>query len=114
MIRTMHIGGRLPRKGKRFLIARLWPKGANRDELELAAWCKEAAPTHDLLRWYGNKLERWMEFRDEYRQQLEETPQTWQKILDAAEAEDIILLHAARDDDYNAAVVLQEFLEERL
>jgi len=114
VIRTLHFRGRLPRRGKRFLIERLWPKGAQRDELGLTAWCKEAAPTHDLLRWYSNKLERWMEFREEYRRQLEEAPQAWQKILDAAEQEDIVLLHAARDEDYNAAMVLQEFLEERL
>jgi uncharacterized protein YeaO (DUF488 family) len=114
VIRTVHIHAQLPRKGKRFLVERLWPKGADREELRLTAWCKEAAPTHDLLRWYSNKLERWMEFRDDYVRQLEETPRSWEPILAAAEAEDIVLLHAARDDDYNAAVVLQEFLEERL
>jgi uncharacterized protein YeaO (DUF488 family) len=115
MILVKHVLDRMPKRGKRFLVERLWPKAVTRDDLDLAAWCKGAAPAHNLLRWYDNKLERWMEFRDDYRQQLADSVRSLQPILDAIdEGEDVILLHAADDNDYCAAQVLAEFLSERL
>lgn len=113
MILVKHVLDRLPKKGKRFLVDRLWPKSVSREDLALTAWCKDAAPAHNLLRWYGNKLERWMEFRDDYRSQLADSDRALQPILDAAEDHDVILLHAARDADYCAAEALAEFLRER-
>ena len=115
MILVKHVLDRLPRQGKRFLVERLWPKAVTRDDLDLTAWCKGAAPAHNLLRWYGGKLERWMEFRDDYRQQLADSARPLQPILDAIdEGEDVILLHAAEDKDYCAAQALAEYLSERL
>jgi len=114
VIRIANVHDPLPRRGKRFLVDRLWPRGVRRDDLRLAGWCKEAAPTHDLRRWFDHRLERWMEFREEYRIQLEETPATWKPLLDAARDGDVVLLFSARDRDYNQAAVLKEFLDERL
>ncbi|MEM8882579.1 MAG: DUF488 family protein [Planctomycetota bacterium] len=114
MIRAVNVRDHIPRHGKRFLVDRLWPRGIARADLQLDGWCKEAAPTHDLRRWFDHKLERWMEFREEYRAQLAENQASWQPLLEAARAGDVILLFSARDRDYNQAVVLKEFLEEQL
>ena len=112
MIRAVNVHDPIPRRGKRFLVDRLWPRGVRKEELRLDGWCKEAAPTHDLRRWFGDRLERWMEFREEYRAQLEATPATWKSILDAAREGDVILLHSTRDRDHNPAAVLRDFLEQ--
>ena len=61
MIRIVHVEDSIPRKGKRFLIERSWPRGADREALALDGWFKEAAPTYDLLRWYRGKLERYID-----------------------------------------------------
>ncbi|MHC4955426.1 MAG: DUF488 domain-containing protein [Planctomycetota bacterium] len=114
MIRIAHVRDRIPRRCKRFLVERSWPRRVDRDELALDGWFKDAAPTFDLSRWYGGKLERWMEFRDDYRAQLEDQPRTWRKLLLAAREGDIVLLHADKDPDYNQAAVLKEFLESAL
>ena len=114
MIRAINVHDPTPRRGKRYLVDRLWPRGIRKDDLRLESWSKEAAPTHDLRRWFGHKLERWIEFREDYRAQLADTPKTWQPILEAARKGDVVLLFSARDRDYNQAVVLKEFLEERL
>ena len=113
MIRAVNVHDPIPRRGRRILVDRLWPRGVSKEELRLDAWCKEAAPTHDLRRWFGHRLERWMEFRKEYRAQLEETPAAWRSILEAARAGDVLLLYSAKDRDHNQAVVLKEFLDER-
>lgn len=114
MIRIANVHDTLPRKGKRFLVDRLWPRGVKRESLRLSGWCKEAAPTHDLRRWFGHRLERWMEFRKEYRAQLEGAPETWRPLAEAAREGDVTLLFSARDRDHNQAVVLKEFLDERV
>ena len=114
MIHVVHIDDRLPRRARRFLVERLWPKRIARKDLEPVTWCKDATPTHDLLRWYGNKLERWMEFQADFEEQLLGNPRAWEPILDAAREEDIVLVHAARDKDYCPAQALADFLRTRL
>ena len=111
MIRVVHVEDRIPRKGKRFLIERTWPRGADRETLSLDGWFKEAAPTYDLQRWFNGKLERYMEFREDYLDQLREREQMLRKLREAVETGDVILLHAQRDRDYNHAVILKEHLE---
>jgi len=111
MIRVAHVADHLPRRSKRFLIERAWPKHVDREMLQLDGWFKEAAPTFDLQRWFGGKLERWMEFREEYLEQLEDRAELLRKLREAADEGDIILIHAARDPDLNHAAVLKEFLE---
>ena len=111
MIRIAHVADHLPRRSKRFLVERAWPKHVDRESLQLDGWFKEAAPTFDLQRWFGGKLERWMEFREDYLEQLEDRADRLRKLKAAADEGDIILIHAARDHDLNYAVVLKEFLE---
>jgi len=111
MIKVAHVEDRIPRRAKRFLVERAWPKYADRETLQLDGWFKEAAPTHDLQRWFGGKLERWMEYREEYLEQLQERGMMLRKLREAMVTGDIVLLHSARDRDLNHAVVLKEFLE---
>ena len=110
MIRIVHVEDSIPRKGRRFLIERSWPRGADRETLALDGWFKEAAPTYDLLRWYRGKLERYMEFREDYLDQLRERDSVLRKLREAVAGGDVILLHAQKDREYNHAAVLKEYL----
>ena len=38
--------------GTRVLIDRLWPRGITKDAASIDAWCKSAAPSNDLRKWY--------------------------------------------------------------
>ena len=111
VIHIAHVEDRIPRRAKRFLIERSWPKNADRETLELAGWFKEVAPTYDLQRWFKGRLERWMEYRQDYLDQLRERAELLRKLREAMGEGDIVLLHAARDRDLNHAAVLKEFLE---
>lgn len=99
--------------GKRFLVERLWPRGMKKEALELDGWLKDVAPSTELRKWFGHRLERWEEFRKRYEAELRANPDAWQPILDAARKGNVTLLYSARDTEHNGAVVLRDFLEKR-
>jgi uncharacterized protein YeaO (DUF488 family) len=98
--------------GYRVLVDRLWPRGIKKEALRVDEWLKDMAPSRDLRRWYGHKLERWPEFRKRYMKELEAG-----NILEAFAAAHqqypvITLVYAAKDAEHSNARVLQECLRE--
>lgn len=97
--------------GKRFLVERLWPRGVRKADLPLAGWCKEAAPSGELRKWFHADPEsRWEEFRRRYLAELKANPEAWQPLCEAAAHGPVTLLYSAHDEAHNSAVVLREFL----
>jgi uncharacterized protein YeaO (DUF488 family) len=103
-----------PGDGARYLVDRLWPRGRKREELDLAGWVKEVAPSDELRRWFGHDVERWAEFRRRYFAELDADPTVWRPLLEAARAGNVTLLYGARDTEHNNAVALGEYLTARL
>lgn len=99
--------------GQRFLVERLWPRGVKKEALFLTGWCQEAAPSHELRKWFNHDPARWKEFQHRYRAELDGKPETWRPLLDAASAGNLTLLFSARDVGHNNAVVLKSYLEAR-
>ena len=99
---------------RRFLVERLWPRGIRKESLSLTGWCKEAAPSHELRKWFNHDPARWKEFQRRYRAELKGKPETWQPLLAAAKADNLTLLFSAHDTEHNNAVVLKAFLDEQL
>lgn len=100
--------------GIRFLVDRLWPRGMKKDEVKMTAWLKDVAPSQELRKWYTHDVDKWEEFQQRYRAELEGDPDAWRLILEAARDGDVTLLYSARDTEHNSARVLKEFLEERM
>ncbi len=100
--------------GARWLVDRRWPRGVSRDALRLTGWAREAAPSEELRRWFGHDPHRWEEFRRRYIAELDESPDAWRPLRDAAQCGDLLLLYAARDRTHNNAVVLRDYLRDRL
>lgn len=100
--------------GTRFLVERLWPRGFKKEEFKMKAWLKDVAPSPGLRKWYSHDVTKWEEFQKRYRKELQENPNAWQPILDAAQNGNVTLLYSARDVEHNSALVLKEFLEEQL
>jgi uncharacterized protein YeaO (DUF488 family) len=99
--------------GRRILVERLWPRGMTKDAVSADEWMKEVAPTTDLRKWFGHRTERWEEFRQRYRKELDANSERWTPILDAARQGRVTLLYSARDTVHNGARVLRDFLIER-
>ncbi len=100
--------------GARVLVDRLWPRGCKKESLGLSAWLKEVAPSEALRKSFCHDPALFDEFRLLYRGELAAHPEHWQGLLAAAERGTLTLLFAAREERFNNAWVLAEFLEDEL
>ena len=100
--------------GARVLVDRLWPRGCRKDSLALQAWLKDVAPSDTLRKGFCHDPALFDEFRLLYRAELAAHPEHWQGLLALAERGNLTLLFAAREERFNNAQVLAEFLEEEL
>jgi uncharacterized protein YeaO (DUF488 family) len=96
--------------GRTFLVERLWPRGVRRDELTIDGWCKDAAPSTELRKWFSHDPAKWTEFRRRYTAELDANPQAWQPLAAAARHGRLTLLYSSRDREHNNAVVLRDYL----
>jgi uncharacterized protein YeaO (DUF488 family) len=101
-------------EGYRVLVDRIWPRGISKEKARIDEWRRDIAPSTELRRWFGHDPERWEEFRSRYRSELANHSEQLDPLVAAARAGPLTLLYGARDERHNQAVVLKEFLEERL
>jgi uncharacterized protein YeaO (DUF488 family) len=100
--------------GRRILVERLWPRGMKKEALAADAWLKDVAPSTELRKWFAHRVERWQEFRRRYQAELDANPDAWAPILEDAHRGTVTLLFSAHDTLHNGAVVLQDYLAERI
>ena len=100
--------------GARYLVDRLWPRGVRKEALEIEGWLKDVAPSTELRTWFGHDPEKWREFQQRYRKELDDNADAWQPLLDAARDGTVTLVYSAKDTENNDAVVLKALLEEHL
>jgi len=105
-----------PADGERFLVDRLWPRGLKKEDAHLQAWLKDLAPSTELRRWFSHDPQRWEEFQHRYIAELEDPEKASQikALLERARQGTATLVFAARDTEKNNAVVLKQYLEQRL
>ena len=99
-----------PGDGRRFLVDRLWPRGVKKEALQIEAWMKDAAPSNNLRKHFHHDPSLWEEFKRAYFTELDAGPDAWQPLLEAAQAGPVTLLYAARDEHFNNAAALREYL----
>jgi len=58
--------------GTRVLVDRVWPRGLRKDEARIDEWCKEAAPSTELRKWYAHDPDRFAEFTRRYLVEIED------------------------------------------
>lgn len=96
--------------GQVFLVERLWPRGIRRNEVTIDGWCKDAAPSTELRKWFSHDPAKWAEFRRRYTAELDAKPEGWQPLAAAAHRGRLTLLYSSRDREHNNAVVLRDYL----
>lgn len=105
-----------PEDGMRVLVDRLWPRGIRKEALALDDWAKALAPSTEARRAFAHKAENFDAFRARYLAELdasEEAARYVDYLADQA-PERLTLLYAAKDRTVNHAVVLRDWLAERL
>lgn len=100
--------------GARYLVDRVWPRGIRKDALRIEQWLRDVAPTNELRRWFGHDPQRWDDFVERYRAELDANRAAWEPLLEAASQGPITLVYGARDPEHNQAVALRDYLERKL
>lgn len=98
--------------GTRVLVDRLWPRGISKDEAGLDEWCKQAAPSTELRKWYGHDPKQFNEFRRRYRVELRhgEAGEAVEHLRQLANRRTLTLLTATKEVDISGASVLAEVI----
>ena len=100
--------------GERILVDRIWPRGLSKEKARLSDWRKDLAPSNELRKWFGHDPERWEEFKERYRAELEEAGKVEEvrEISDMAEEGNVTLVFGAKDTEYSNARALESFIRE--
>ena len=97
--------------GVRVLVDRLWPRGVSKKKASLDLWMKELAPSTELRKWFNHDTERWADFRQRYRRELNKHGKELAALKAQAAKRPVTLLFGARDILHNEAVVLRDALQ---
>ena len=94
--------------GRRILVDRLWPRGLTKEKASVALWLKDIAPSTELRKWFGHDSGRWEEFKERYLAELKGNSEQIQLLKQELDRGIVTLVYAARDEEHNHAVVIQE------
>lgn len=97
----------------RILVDRLWPRGLSKDKVKFDLWQKDIAPSNSLRKWFGHDEKKWDEFKRRYSKELDKKSDLAKTIINKAKNGSITLLYGAKEEKFNNAVALKEYLEEK-
>jgi len=97
--------------GYRVLVDRVWPRGMSKKKANIDLWLKDIAPSSELRKWFSHDREKWPEFKDRYFRELQEKPKLLKSIRDKAKEGRVTLVYGAKDEQFNNAVCLKEFID---
>jgi len=99
----------------RILVDGIWPRGISKEEAKLDYWLKDVAPSNDLRKWFNHDADKYEEFKERYKKELEtgEQQDALEKLkkLTVKHQKNISLLYGAKDKEHNQAKVLKEIID---
>jgi uncharacterized protein YeaO (DUF488 family) len=100
--------------GIRVLVDRRWPRGVSKARAELDEWCTAVAPSDALRKWYGHAPEKFEEFEERYRQELEapERASALRNLRLMTSHDRLTLLTATKQVELSQAAVIVEILRD--
>jgi uncharacterized protein YeaO (DUF488 family) len=100
--------------GFRILVDRIWPRGLKKNDIKIDLWQKDIAPSTSLRKWFKHDQRKWNEFKSRYYEELNDKQEIIKILLEKAEEGTITLLYSSKEEKYNNAIALKEFLELKL
>lgn len=99
----------------RILVDRLWPRGLSKDRVKIDLWQRDIAPSDSLRKWFAHDEKKWDQFKSKYFKELEKKHETVNAIIKKAkENKSITLLYGTKEERFNNAVALKEYLENQI
>ncbi len=99
--------------GLRILVDRLWPRGIRKDKARVDIWLRDFAPSSQLRKWFAHDLSKWESFKRKYFKELNENKDLIALITKSPKGT-ITFLYSAKDEKYNNALALKEYIDSRL
>ena len=99
--------------GFRILVDRLWPRGIKKAEAEINLLAKEITPSPQLRKWFNHEADKFEQFKQSYLIELNNNPYGLEFVSLCKQQllqQNVTLLYAAKDPQYNHALVLKQWL----
>jgi uncharacterized protein YeaO (DUF488 family) len=96
--------------GVRVLVERSWPRGLAREDAHIDLWLADAAPSAELLQWFGGDTTNWDDFRHRYRAELDANGPVLRQLRQFSQGRPVTLLYSDGDTTRNHAEALAEYL----
>jgi uncharacterized protein YeaO (DUF488 family) len=103
-----------PEDGKRILVERLWPRGLKKEEARIDEWLRDLAPSNELRKWFGHDPSKWNQFKERYWKELNKNQDAILKLAKECREKKVTFVFAAKEQQYNNAVALKEYIESLL
>lgn len=100
--------------GKRILIDRLWPRGFKKEDARIDQWIKEVAPSNELRKWFNHDPGKWAEFKKRFFAELQGNRGMVEEIVNLARKGTVTLLFSSKEERFNNAVALKEYIDSRM
>lgn len=102
--------------GYRILVDRLWPRGITKERLHCELWAKNISPSQELRKTFHGE-NYFLDFKEAYVMELEKNPEV-SSFIDLCREKlaegNVTLVYAAKNEICNNAVVLKEWLLEKI
>jgi uncharacterized protein YeaO (DUF488 family) len=96
--------------GFRMLVDRLWPRGVSKEKANADFWLKDIAPSDGLRRWFAHDEEKWDDFKHRYYKELAQKARLVNLIMEKSRQGNVTLLYGAKNQRFNNAVALKEYI----
>ena len=97
--------------GFRVLVERLWPRGQAKEKVKIDLWLKDAAPSSELRIWFSHDSSKWEHFKKRYFVELNQKWEVLSPIVKRTQTENVTFVFASREEQFNNAVALKEYVE---
>jgi uncharacterized protein YeaO (DUF488 family) len=97
--------------GFRILVDRIWPRGLKKNDVKIDLWQKDIAPSSAVRKWFNHDQRKWNEFKRRYYEELKGRKEIVKLFLEKAEQGTITLLYSSKEEKYNNAIALKEYLQ---
>lgn len=97
--------------GYRVLVDRLWPRGVSKEKASLDEHMKDVAPSQDLRTWWNHDPDRFDEFAQRYRSELDDNAAVDDLRALVKKHKTVTLVYGAKDPEVNHAKVLRAYLD---
>lgn len=103
--------------GFRILVDRLWPRGMSKEKEAVGLWAKDIAPSTQIRKEFGHIPGNFPSFKEKYLKELQSNA-SMKDFLDTITGKlkqgNVTLIYGAKDETYNHAVVLRDFILKKL